>query len=122
MLQTLPDTIKELEAVRLATLLKRHPRSSVSEPAVCRSSTKQVFLNNSQNSQEKGLCWSYFFKNTLFYRTSPVAAPESFSFPVCDFIIKETTQKCFYVNFAKFLRTTFLLTEHLRMTASCVYL
>ena len=51
-LQSLSDTIKELQAVRFATLLKRHPRSGVSEPAVCRSSTKYVFLNNSQNSQE----------------------------------------------------------------------
>ena len=30
-------------------------------------------------------------------------------------------QRCFSVNFAKCLRTSFLLTEHLRMTASCVY-
>ena len=109
MLKSLPDTVKELQAVRLATLLKKHPRSGqkqppdrnfakftgrhlcqrlffnkfagarrhkcfpvifakflripfsqntsgglllsgVSEPAVFRSSTKQVFLNNPQNS------------------------------------------------------------------------
>ena len=47
MLQSFPDNIKELQAVRFATLLKRHPHSGVSEPAVCRSSTKQVFLHNS---------------------------------------------------------------------------
>ena len=29
---------------------------------------------------------------------------------------------CFAVNLAKFLRTSFLLTENLRMTFSCVYL
>ena len=55
MLKSLPDTIKELQAVRLATLLKGHPHSGqpgVSKPADCRSSAKQVFLNNSQNSQE----------------------------------------------------------------------
>ena len=55
MLKSLPDTVKEFQAVRLATLLQRHPRpgqSGVSEPAVCGSSTKQVFFNNSQNSQE----------------------------------------------------------------------
>ena len=34
------DTIEELQAVRLATLFKRHPRSGFSEPAVCRFSTK----------------------------------------------------------------------------------
>ena len=46
------NTVKGLQTIRLATLLKRHPHTGVSEPAVCRSSTKQVFLNNSQNSQE----------------------------------------------------------------------
>ena len=51
-LQSPSDTIKELQAVKLATLLKRHPRSGVSQPAVCSSSTKQMFLNNSQNSQK----------------------------------------------------------------------
>ena len=34
-----------------AVLLKRHPYSGVSEPAVCRCSVKLVFLNNSQTSQ-----------------------------------------------------------------------
>ena len=36
-----------------------------------------------------------------------MAAPKSFRFPACNFIIKETTAKCFFVNFAKFLRTSF---------------
>ena len=35
---------------------------------------------------------------------------------------KRLRNRCFAVNLAKFLRTSFLLTEHLRMTASCVYL
>ena len=34
---------------------------------------------------------------------------------------KRLWHRCFSVNFAKFLKTSFLLTEHLRMTASCVY-
>ena len=66
MLQSLPDTIKELQAVRLATLLKRHPRSGISEPAVCRSSTKQVFLNNSQSSQENTYVGVTFLKTPCF--------------------------------------------------------
>ena len=33
---------------------------------------------------------------------------------------KRLWQRSFTVNFAKFLRTSFLLIEHLRMTASCV--
>ena len=66
MLQSLPDTIKELQAVRLAALLKRHPRSFVSEPVVCRSSTKQVFLNNSQNSLENTYVGVTFLRTPCF--------------------------------------------------------
>ena len=36
-------------------------------------------------------------------------------------LLKKTLrQRCFSVSFAKYLRASFLLTEHLRMTASCV--
>ena len=35
---------------------------------------------------------------------------------------KRIRNRCFAVNLAKFLRISFLLTKHLRMTASCVYL
>ena len=35
---------------------------------------------------------------------------------------KSLRQRYFLVSFAKFLRTSFLLTEHLRITPSCVYL
>ena len=52
MLQSLSKTVKGLQVVRLATLLKRDARTGVSEPGICRSSTKYVLLNNSQNSQE----------------------------------------------------------------------
>ena len=47
------------------------------------------------------------FKNTLFYRTSPVAAPESFSFPVCNFIINESTRKMFFCEFCKIFKDIF---------------
>ena len=40
MLQSLSNTAKDLQAVKLATLLKRDPSTGVSEPAVCRSCTK----------------------------------------------------------------------------------
>ena len=66
MLQSLPDTIKELQVIRLATFLKRHPCSGVSEPAVCRSSTKSVFLNNSQNSQENTYVGVTFLRTPSF--------------------------------------------------------
>ena len=65
---------------------------------------------------------SYFFKYTLFYRTFPVAAPESFRFPACNFIEKGTTAKMFFCKFCKIFKDIFFLAEHLRMTASCVYM
>ena len=54
------NTVKCAQAVKLATLLKKDPRTGVSEPAVRRSSTKKVFLNNSQNSREN-TCVGVFF-------------------------------------------------------------
>ena len=65
-LQSLLDTIKKLQAVRLPSLLKRYPRFGVSEPAVCRSSTKQVFFNNSQNSQENTYVGVTFLRKPCF--------------------------------------------------------
>ena len=62
------------------------------------------------------------FKNTFFCRTSPVAAAsESFRFPACSFIKKETRGKMFICEFCKIFKNIFL-SEHLRMTASYVYL
>ena len=46
------NTVKYVQAVRVVTLLKRDPSTGVLEAAICRSSTKWVFLNNSQNSRE----------------------------------------------------------------------
>ena len=58
------------------------------------------------------------FKNTFFHRPSLAAAAESFRFLACNFIKKETPAKMFFCGFCK----DRLLTEHLRMTVSCVYL
>ena len=52
MLESLSYNVTGLQAVRLATLLKRDPATSVSEPAFSICSTKSVLLKNSQNSQE----------------------------------------------------------------------
>ena len=122
MLQSLPDTIKELQTVRLATLLKRHTRSGVWEPAVCRSSTKQVLLNNSQYSQEKTYVGATFLRTPCFTEHLLWLLLKASIFQPATSLYKRLRQKCFSVDFAKFLRTSFLLTEHLRMTASCVYL
>ena len=61
-----------------------------------------------------------FFKKTLFYRTSPVYTSNSFRFPTCNFSKKETRKRCFLWILQNFYEH--LSTEHLRMTACCVYL
>ena len=108
-LQSLSDTIKELQAVRLATLLKRHPRSGVSEPAVCRSSTKQVFLNNSQNSQENTYVRVTFLRTPCFTEHLQWLLLKVSGFQPATLLKKRLRQKCFSMNFAKLLRTSFLL-------------
>ena len=53
---------------------------------------------------------------------SPVAAFDVSGFQPATLLKKRLRQRCFSVTFAKRLRTSFLLTEHLQVTASCVYL
>ena len=62
------------------------------------------------------------FKRTLFYRTYQVAASESFRLPACNFIKKQTLAKMLFFEFRKIFKNIFLLTEHLGMTASFIYL
>ena len=124
-LKSLPDTIKERQTIRLATLLKRHTRpgqSGISEPAVCWSSTKQVFLNNSENSQENTYVSITFLRIPCFTEYLQWLLLKVSVFQPATSLWKRLREKCFSVNFAKLLRTSFLLTELLRMTAPCVYL
>ena len=50
------------------------------------------------------------FKNTFFYRTSPVAASDSFRFPACRFIKKGTPANTFFCEFCKVFRASFYRT------------
>ena len=52
-LESLANTTKGPQGVRLAYLLKRNPRTGVLEPAIHKCSLKKVFLNNSQSSYRK---------------------------------------------------------------------
>ena len=47
------------------------------------------------------------FKNTFFNRTFPVAASDSFRFPACNFIKKETPAKMFICEFCKIFKNIF---------------
>ena len=46
-------------------------------------------------------------KSALLYRKSPVVAYNSFKFPACNFIKKRLWQRCFSMNFGKFLKISF---------------
>ena len=50
--ESLSNTVKNFQPVRLTTLLKRDPGTGVLEQVICRSSANWEFLNNSQNSKE----------------------------------------------------------------------
>ena len=102
MRQSLSNTVKSLRAVRLATLLKTNPRTGVSEPAVCRSSTKYVLLNNSRNSQEN-TCVRVSLEINFRSRRSQMFFK----------IIKRVQHRFFPVKFVKFLRTP-CFTDHLQ--------
>ena len=65
-----------------------------------RCSVKEVFLEISQNSQEKYLCQSLFLNKVAGLRPAAL-------------LKKSFWHRCFPVNFAKFLRTPFF-TEHLQ--------
>ena len=98
------STVKCVQAVRLATLLKRHPRTGVSETAVRRFSTKQVFLNNSQNLREAFLKIPFLTKH-LHWLLLTVSR-----FQPAALLKKRLGQKCLFVNFEKFFRSPLLYT------------
>ena len=87
-----------------------------------RLKTFQVFLNNSQNSQGNTFVGVSFLRTPCFTENLQWLLLKVSSFQPATLLKNRLRQKCFSANFAKFLRTSFLLTEHLRMTASRVYL
>ena len=78
------SSLRKLQALRTLTLLKK-------------DSNIGFFLRNV----------SIFFKNILFYRPSPAAVSASLRFPALDFNKKRLRQRCFSMNFIKFLKTFF---------------
>ena len=56
-----------------------------------------------------------FLITSVFYRTSPLAASDSFRYPACNFIKKESPAKMFFCEFCKVFK------EHLGETAYFMY-
>ena len=113
------SSLIKLQALRTATLLKRDSNTGnllrilwiVQKHLFC---VEDVWTAGSETPVR-------LFKNTFFNRTFPVAASDSFRFPACNFIKKETPAKMFICEFCKIFKNIFRQ-KHLRMTASCVYL
>ena len=62
-------------------------------------SVKKVFLEISQNSQQKHLCQSLFFNKVADLRPATLLKTRLW-------------HRCFHVNFVKFLRTPFCIEHH----------
>ena len=132
-------------AVALATLLKRDPRTGVSEPAVCGSSTKQcsriivftgkhlscsLFLNQVQKQTFTDVLQSncsLFLKSLQTSQESTcvgvffnkVAGPQN-----CKFIKKRLHHRFFPENFVNYSRTPILqrIYERLALKNQCAFL
>ena len=96
------SSLIKLQVLRTSTLLKKD--------------SKQVFPVNFVNYQRTPILQKIhdgcetpvrFFKNTFFYRTSPVAASGSFRIPACNFIKKEARAKMFTCEFWKVFKNIF---------------
>ena len=113
------SSLIKLQALRTATLLKRDSNTGnllrilwiVQKHLFC---VEDVWTAGSETPV-------HLFKNTFFNRTFPVAASDSFRFPACNFIKKETPTKMFICEFCKIFKNIFRQ-KHLRMTAFCIYL
>ena len=98
MLESLSNTVKCLQAVWLATLLKRNLRTGVLDPAIHKCSLIKLFWNNSQNSQ-KNTCVGEFLNK--------VAGPQKYNFIKKRLTYRSSHLSCYVGkgvlrNFAKF--------------------
>ena len=112
------NNVTGLQAVMLATFLKRDLRTGVSEPAVRKFSAKKVFLKNSQNSQEitcvgvsflikfrgsRLLCSQMFFKvgdlkNFAYFTGKHLCRSLALRSKANNFIKKRLQHRCFPVK------------------------
>ena len=104
----LESSLKKLQALRTATLLKRDSSTGnlmrilwiVQKHLFC---VENVWTAGSERPV-------YLYKNNFFNRTFPVAASDSFRDPPAALLKKGLQQRSFSVRFAKFLRTSFYKT------------
>ena len=107
--------VKEKPDRKQISFLPKNPREmklSLEEHGNVRSRRPEVFCKNlfleiSQNSQEKHLCYRLFFNKFTGLRAATL-------------LKKRLWKTCFPVDFAKFLKTPFV-TEHLWTMASDNY-
>ena len=100
------SSLIKFQVLKTATLSKRDSNTDflllilwiIQEHLFCRWYMKGWFWNTSVP----------LFKNTFFYRTSPVAASDSSRFPPTALLKKRLGERCLSVNFVKFLWTSFV--------------
>ena len=70
-----------------------------------------TFLKRDSRWKKRHRCFpvkfAKFLRTPFFYRTSPVTPSESFRFPVCSFIKKETRKKMLFCEFCKIFKNIF---------------
>ena len=91
------SSLVKLKVLRTAMLLKRDSNTGLSESTYF---VEDLWTAGSEKPMR-------LFKNNFFYRTSPVAASDSFRFPSCNFIQKETGAKMFICEICKFFENIF---------------
>ena len=92
---TITKPVMTIKVIIMRVIVRRY-----SEAVAQRCSVKKYFLRNFAKFTGKHLCQSLFFNKVADLR------PEAL-------LIKRLCQRCFPVNFSRFLRTPFL-TEHIQ--------
>ena len=102
----LESSLIKLEALRTAALLKRDSNTGLLLWSLWIIQKHLFCVGNLWTAGSETPV--HLFKNTIFYRTSAVAASDSFMFPACSFIKKETPAKTFFCEFCKIFKNIFL--------------
>ena len=101
-LQTVVNPLRMLEKVETQELIPEELDMIVFRTHHQRCSIKKSVLKNFAKLTGKSMCWSFFFNKVTDLR------PETL-------LKKRLSQRCFPVNFAIFLRTTFLQSASRRL-------
>ena len=114
--------VDALQNRRFSKIHKIHRKTPVLESLFNKAARPQEcnFIKNRLQNRRFPVKFAKFLRTPFLQDTSSCYFWQ-FRFQVCSFIKKEIQAKIFFCEFDEIFKNTFL-TEHLRMTASCVYL